>query len=151
MAIKTYSINEEIAEKFKEETPRQQTSNVLENLMREYIDETPDRNIQLDMTRTNLNDNQQRLLEEMIERNVNSVNKQYINRICREKNIYKDSKYVGQAIKAIVKDDNIPYKLLNGKVEPEDVRCSCDCATAFNVLLENDRKCLKCEAEIVEV
>lgn len=151
MTVKTYSIDEKLAEKFKNQTPKQETSNVLENLMRDYLDETPDRDIQLDLTKTNLNDNQQRLLEEMVERNISNSNKQRINRICRQKNIYKDSKYVGQALKAIDKDENIPYTLINGKVEPEDVKCNCGSKAPFKVLLKNNKECPECNAQIVEV
>lgn len=151
MAVKTYSIDDKVAEDFKENTPKQETSNVLEELMQDYLDSSPERNIQLDLKKTGLNDNQQRLLEEMIEDNFSSKSLQAVTNLSRSKNIYNDSKYVGEALKAMDKSDLIPYSTNDGKVYPEDVECECGSRVSFNVLVSNDCKCLGCENKIVQV
>lgn len=151
MVVKTYSVDKEVAEKFKKNTPRQETSNILENLMREYLDEAPDIDIQLDLTSTELNDNQQKILNMMVEENISNKNSKALFRMSKSRGIYKESKYFGQALKTIVKNQNIPYTRDGDKIEPEEVECSCGANVSLKAVLGNDCKCIGCGAKIVKI
>jgi len=151
MAIKTYSINEDVAEKFKQQTPEQETSNVLQQLMEDYINETPSRDIQIDLKKTGLTRKQQRLLDLIVEENRKKIGTTKLYEKARSSNIYGSSHHFGNGLKAIVKSDSIPYTRDGDKIVPERVECGCGSAATLNVLIGNTGECLKCGKTIVRL
>ena len=152
MTVKTYSLDEEVAEKFKQETPQQETSKVLEQLMRDYVDDAPEKDIQVDLQKLSLSDSQQELLDAMVERNITEKTTNSMFGMARKKSIYGRSHHFSEGLGSLVKNDEVPYtKNSNGKIIPEEVECSCESSFYLNVLIDNDCKCLDCDKVIVRL
>jgi len=150
MAVKTYSIDKNTAEKFKEQTPEQETSKVLENLMKEYIEGSPEQKIVLDVSKNRLTDSQNELLEMFIDNNLSSKSTQSAFQNARGRNIYSRSHHFGKAMKAI-SNSKMPYSTENGKVVTEKVECDCGASFYFNIYVAQDGFCPNCEKKAVRL
>jgi len=149
MGVYTFSLNDETAKKFKNETPKQETSAVLEQLMKDYLDEQPEKEIILDLKKLNLSDSQQQLLDMLIEEKISKKNTNNLFSACRKKNIYGRSHHFGEGLSSIVNNEEIPYKLENDVIISKDVDCSCGSSQAFVALVKNDFSCFNCGKKIV--
>jgi len=151
MAIKTYSIDKDIAKKFKDQTPEQETSNVLEQLMRDYIDEQPDQEIVLDLVNTGLSDSKQELLEAMIDENINRKGNQPLFGLARSQNIYGRSHHFGKGLKSIVTSDEIPYTREGDKIVSDTLQCSCNARFPINLFIDEGGDCPSCGKKAVRL
>ncbi len=107
MAIKTYSIDDDIADKFAEQTPEQETSSVLEQLMRDYLDEQPDQEIVSDLKNTGLSDSQEDMVHAMVKDNVSRIGSQQLFSKAKKYSVYGSSHHFGSRMKAIVNNEDI--------------------------------------------
>lgn len=152
MAIKTYSIDDEIADKFAEQTPEQETSAVLEQLMRDYLDENPDQDIVLDLKNTGLTDSQEEMVHAMVKDNVSSIGSTQLFSKAKKYNVYGRSHHFGDGISAIVSSEKIPYSKEDDKFVSENVPCGgCGQGFPINVLVDNDGVCPKCDTKTVRL
>lgn len=150
MGIHTYSLDDEVARKFKEETPSQETSKVLEHLMKEYLDEAPDQNIQVDLQKISLSDAQRDFLEALVDRNIKQKTTNSLLHLAKKRGIYGRSHHFGEGLSTIVEHSEIPYvRSSNGKIVTDEVTCSCGASSYFHILVDNDMKCPGCEKVIV--
>lgn len=152
MAIQTYSIDKEIAEKFKAQTPDQKTSAKLEELMAEYIDEDVEEKKQpLKLTDPAVVSKKRRkLFRNIVEKNWLGKQKSQIFSKIRGTGMYSgdSGKYhFKQAMKFLLKLDDVPIMSENDKIVAEEFICmneGCDAGLTAHVLRKNDFKCLSC-------
>lgn len=154
MGIKTYSIEDEIAKKFKEQTPARETSKVLENLMKEYLDEKPDSELEhktlfedLELTRK-----QNMLLDFLITKDFSEGTKVVkIFKSAQDEGIYSRKHHFKEAIKVLSKNEKIPYKLENNKLTKLDVNCVCGTTWPISGLRKTGGECKKCDRKLVDL
>lgn len=151
MAVKTYSIDNNIAEKFKDETPEQETSKVLEQLMRDYLDEAPDKEIVLNLRKTRLSKSQQELLEMMIRRNIHGRTTNSLFNLSRKNDIYGRSHHFGEGLKSIISSDKVPYYIDDDEIKADTVECVCEARQPFKMVVENQGECANCGKKFVEL
>lgn len=152
MTIKTYSIDEKVAEKFADQTPEQETSAVLEQLMRDHLEEQPDTEITLDLKNTGLSDKQEELLHAMVKDNVSKIGRNQLFGKARKYNIYGRSHHFGKAVSSIVNSDELPYIIEDDDVLTENVECGgCSQRFPINVLVDNEGVCPKCDTKTVRL
>lgn len=151
MGVHTFSIDDEIAQKFKEQTPSQETSNVVEQMMRDYLDETPDQDIQLDFNNLGLSQSQEELVQLFAEKNVKKKTTNAVFDLAKKNGIYGRSHHFGEAMESISNNKDIPYAVRNEKLISEAVECSCGARMQINVVIDNDCRCFQCDTKIVRL
>jgi DNA-directed RNA polymerase subunit RPC12/RpoP len=152
MVVKTYSIDEDVAEDFKHKTPAQETSAVLEQLMREYIGDTEDVELALDLNKTNLNEKQTKLLKELLLHNKPKVSRSEFFKLAKKNNIYTESRWFKHAAKKIVASDKIPVEKNGAKFELEKIDCpNCGFDNYTDILVQENGKCDECGAKILKL
>jgi len=151
MGVHTFSLDDGIAQKFKNETPQQETSACLEQLMRDYLDEMPEQDIIFDINSLRLSNSQQELLELLVDKNINGRSTNALFSLCKSRSIYGRSHHFGEGLKSIVQSDKIPYIRKNDKIYADEIECSCGSSQSFAVVLKNNKECPNCDRKIVEV
>lgn len=122
---------------------------MLQQLMEEYIEESANKEIVLDLKSLKLSDAQQDLLNLLIEKNVNRKSKTALFSACRGKGIYSRSHHFGEGLSSLVQNKDVPYRIKDEKVVPEQVSCSCEASISFSALVDRDFKCVGCDKRIV--
>lgn len=150
MGVHTFSLDDSVAQNFKNQTPPQETSAVIEQLMRDYLDEEPEKEIIFNKESLRLSDSQQELVELLIEKNVNGKSTNALFGLCRGKGIYGRSHHFGEGLKSIVQNEEIPYRRKDDKIYADEIKCGCGSKQSFALVLKNDKKCLNCDKQIVE-
>jgi len=149
MAIRTYSINEEIAEKFKNQTPKQKTSQELEKLMAEYIDEDASRKeepIKI-LDRDLVSKRRRDLVKAMVDNSWFYRSAPEIMKKCRSEGLYqgKTAKHhFREAKNFLIRSDEVPIEKKGGKLVPEEFDCMNDGCEARLTLPALDSKDLMC-------
>jgi len=152
MAIQTYSIDKEIAEKFKQQTPDRKTSQKLEELMADYIDEdVSDRKQPIKILDRDVVTRKRRQLVKHITENdwFNKTGPQILNK-CRSTGLYQGDSaahHFKQAKKFLLRFDGAPLTSENNKIVPEEFICmndGCDASLYLTVLADNDMQCRTC-------
>lgn len=152
MGVHTYSIDDKVATRFKDKTPEQETSSVLEQLMRDYLDESPKQDIQLDLTKNHLSKSQQNLLELMIEKNIHGRSTQSLMAAARRNDIYSRSHHFGEGLRAVIESESNPYiRGDNGDIKSGTIKCSCGASNPFHMVVGKDGECPKCGKKIVRM
>jgi len=152
MAIRTYSIDEEIAEKFKNQTPKQKTSQELEKLMADYIDEDASKKkepIKI-LDRDLVSKRRRDLVKAMTENGWFCKTGSQIMKKCRSEGLYqgKTAKHhFSEAKKFLVNCDEVPIVREGSKLVGEKFTCKdddCDALTSLPGLEYNDMRCEVC-------
>lgn len=151
MGVHTFSLDDDVAQNFKNKTPKQETSAVIEQLMRDYLDEAPEKEILFDLSKLRLSDSQQQLLELLIKKNVNGRPTNALFNLCKSRSIYGRSHHFGEGLKSIVQNDEIPYRREGDKIYADEIECSCGSSQSFAVVLKNNKECPSCDRKIIEV
>lgn len=152
MAIRTYSIDEEIAEKFKNQTPKQKTSQELEKLMAEYIDENasekkePIKILDRDLVSKRRRD----LVKAMTENGWFYRTGSQIMKKCRSEGLYQGKTaqhHFREARKFLLNCDEVPIVREGSKLIPDEFICredGCEAYITLPALDSNDMECPKC-------
>lgn len=152
MAIRTYSIDEEIAEKFKNQTPKQKTSQELEKLMADYIDQDASKKrkpIKI-LDRDLVSKRRRDLVEAMTENGWFYRGTSKIMKKCRSEGLYqgKTAKHhFREAKKFLIRSDAVPIGKKGGKLVPEEFDCmddGCEARLTLPALDSNDLMCPEC-------
>lgn len=152
MAIKTYSIDKEIAEKFKQETDDGKTSAKLQELMAEYLGEDlTDRKKPINLIKRNqVTKKRIDLIKEILDQDLFGKTRPQIFTHLRDKGIYSGdsgSHHFKEAMKFLIRHDDIPITTEKDKIQPEQIRCmekDCDTGFSFKVLYSQDMQCPGC-------
>jgi len=152
-AIKTYSIDKEIAQKFSEQTPKQKTSIELEKLMAEYIDEDlEERKSPITILDGNVvSDKRRKLVELIVEQNLWRKTGPQVFKKLKSKGHYQGdsgSYHFKQALKFLEKLDASGIKREKRKIVAEQFNCEeegCEVMISLKGLNKNDMKCPECE------
>ena len=149
--IKTYSLDAEIAENFKEQTESGKTSQKLEELMAEYLDEDMEQNLSpIKMPCQDLTKNRKKLLKTMVEEDLFKIKRSKVFKKVRSEGLYSGdsgSYHFKQAMKALINDRNIPVELKNDKIVPRPFTCmndGCDRKIVLSQLQKNSLECWGC-------
>jgi hypothetical protein len=150
--IKTYSIDKEIAEKFTEQTPDQKTSQELENLMAEYIDEDlEERKQPIKLLDPNVvTQARQKLVKQLIEQDLFGKKKATVLNKMKSAGAYTgdSGKYhFKNAVKFLSKLDDAPITTEKGKIVAEPFECrdeECEANLTLPGVAKNEMKCPKC-------
>jgi hypothetical protein len=152
MGIHTYSLDDEVAKRFKNQTPSQEASKVLEQLIRDYLDDKPEKNIQIDLNSLSLSDSQRELLDAMVDRNFSEKTTNSLFNLAKKHGIYGRSHHFGEGMKSLIQNDEIPYtRNKNGNIVADEVDCDCGASFYFNTLVGNESKCPNCGQVILEL
>lgn len=151
--IKTYSLDKEIAEKFSEQTPKQKTSQELEKLMADYIDEDmQDKKQPIKfLDRDVVSDKRRKLVETIVEKDYWRKTGPQIFKKLKSQGEYQGdsgSYHFKQAIKFLETLDGSGVVREKRKIVPEQFICredGCDAKISLKVLSKNDMVCPKCE------
>lgn len=153
MAIQTYSIDEEIAQKFKNQTPERKTSARLEELMADYIQEDSQKlreDVKL-LDRDKVTPKRRQLFKKILEKDLDNLPDSKI-----RKALHKHSLYTGdsgkhhyrEAVKFMIREDDVPLtKDYGGNLVFESKECmdeDCDSEFSVKVLKKNDMECPAC-------
>lgn len=148
--IKTYSLNAEIAEKFDEQTSSGKTSQKVEELMADFIDQDMEENLEpLKIPGQDLTKKRKKLLKIIVEEDYFKKTRPQICKKVRKEGVYtgdSGSYHFRQAIKALIHDESVPVELKNDKLVPTAFNCmneGCERDIVLNVLAR-DYECSSC-------
>lgn len=151
MAIQTYSIDKDIAEKFKNQTPKQKTSQKLEELMADYLDESVEDKKQpiKILDRNVVTKKRRRLVEMIVEHEWFRKTGPQVFQKAKSKGLYQGDSakhHFKEAKKFISRYDECPISY-GSKFKAETFECrNLDCPSELTLLglKGNDYQCPKC-------
>jgi len=155
---KTYTIDIDIAQKFKDQTPPRKTSQKLEELMKQHLEESgldlednieETENFENPIDLKHLTDKQKKLFYTIYENNYFGKNKAAIQKKAVNKHgVYSRTRNFKEGIKALTKSEDVPLTFKSSKVVSDKVRCPrCEIKHHLAVLSNNDGVCPSCERE----
>lgn len=151
--LKTYSIDKKVAQAFTDQTPKQKTSQKLEDLMREHIDQDLDQTKKpVKHTDPNIvSDQRKKLLEIIIEEDLWFKSLPQVRNRLKSKGMYSGGAgkhHFKQALKFLSNLDDSGVVKDDQQVKPEKFECrddSCSCKLLDLVRLsDNDFNCPAC-------
>ena len=149
--IKTYSLDAEIAENFKEQTESGKTSQKLEELMAEYLDGDMEQNLSpLKLPGQDLTKKRKDLLQTVFENELFKMTRPQIAKKVKSEGLYTGDSgpyHFKQAMKALLNDEDIPVKLKNDKLVASPFNCmneGCGRKLTISSLARNDYECQGC-------
>ena len=151
--IKTYSIDEQIAQKFSEQTPQQETSKELEKLMADYIDEDlePKKEPVKVLDRNVVSDKRRKLVEIIVKEDYWKKTGPQVFKKLKSKGRYQGdsgSYHFKEALKFLEKLEGSGIKREKRKIVPKQFNCKeegCKAIISLKNLNKNNMECPKCE------
>jgi len=154
MAIRTYSIDDQTAEEFKEQTPDRKTSEILQNLMEEYLGDQKHQDLEHETLFENvkLTQKQNALLDFLITKDFKQGKKlAAIFQECKNEGIYSRKHHFKEAIKNLSNNDRIPYDVEGSKLTKLKVNCICGASWPISGLQKSAGVCTQCDRKIVDL
>lgn len=151
--VKTYSLDSDIAEKFAEQTPSRKTSEKLEELMADYIDEEAEKDPVFELWDKDLMSKKRNKFCNLILESLDgrqAVIKSKLTKKARNAGIYSQKSHIKDAIKFMIRSEEIPLRSEGRKLIDEDFLCRADECTSVltpSMLMKQGRECPKCGAE----
>ena len=97
---------------------------------------------------TGLTAKQERFLDALIEDDRKAFNRPDLGRFARKHGIYSRKDHIKNAVKAIHRNQKVPFEIKNGEMVESQIYCrKCDASFNLTILDKNDMKCPKCRQE----
>lgn len=146
MGLHTFSLDDDIMEKFDEKTDNGKKSQAIENLIREhYLGEEAKSQPVKFIDYSGLTRNRKQLAQEIIDIDNTPISKPKLFKKVNNKAIYSKKESYKQGLNALHHNSSVPIKLENGKVTKGEKECvSCGATVTYGILENNGYECAGC-------
>ena len=158
MGVHTFSIDDNIKQKFKQNTPERKTSQELQKLMEEYL---KNKEVEIEETKSqdlgfenpidirHLTDKQKKLFYCIYRNNYFGKNKASIQKKAVNKHgVYSRTRSYKEGIQALAKSDDVPIAFKGSDVIAQDFECpKCGSSTNLSEVIDYNGECFWCDGE----
>lgn len=155
MGIQTYSLPDELAEKFKNNTPERKTSKKLREIMREYLEdkdvevedqENPNEGLVNPIDLSSLTNKQKKLFKTIYENAYFGLNKAKMRtKAVKNHGVYSRTRSYREGIDTLVKNDSVPIVFKGGKIVSQQIDCpKCGSDSTLEEIKDEDGDCPWC-------
>lgn len=147
MGLHTFSLDDELMQKFDKKTENGQKSQIVETLIREhYLGNEAKQRARKFVNYSGLSKNRKQLAQEIIDLDKSSIKKPKLFKRVKRKAIYSQKESCKQGLNALHHNEKIPIKIENQEIIKDGKTChNCDSKITFGILENNDMECPVCE------
>lgn len=138
------TLPEELWKKAKNQYGERKTSDKVEKLIAEDLDDAEYQKTRKLLDLNALSEKRKQFLLKLIEKDNFPYSPRDQGRIARNNGIYTSSTYVKKAAKVFDNNDNVPIKKEGKKLVNDKLICECDASLYLKQLKKNDWVCRKC-------
>lgn len=141
-------------EQFKKKAQKEDKdlSEVINGFLREYTGEeiTGDRGKPF-LNHSELSDKRKKIVRLLVKNGVDSISQQSFYGFVRKHNIYDRNDYITKAMKAISKEEAVPYKVDGDRIEAREFECYCGAKLNIKIMTKKDGNCPSCQTNLINL